>query len=195
MALSERLVIGITGASGAPYAARLLYHLAECYPGEVHLILSTVGAQVLRYECSPEQLAWIDEHPRLVRHAPDNFWAGPSSGSFQAQAMVIIPCSMGHIGQIAAGVSADLIGRVADVMLKEQRPLILVPRESPFNQIHLRNLLTLSQAGASIVPAMPGFYHRPQAITELLDTIVGRVLDLLGLEHQAGARWRDPGGE
>ncbi|MCG3151836.1 MAG: putative UbiX-like flavin prenyltransferase [bacterium] len=191
MSQARRLVVGITGASGSIYAARFMRALADCYDGEIHLILSTVGEQVLAYECSPEHQRWIYDYPRLLTHKPGNMWAGPSSGSFEAEGMVVIPCSMGHVGQIAAGISADLIGRAADVMLKEQRPLILVPRETPFNKIHLRNLLTLAEAGATIVPAAPGFYHHPESIDDLADTIVARVLDLLRLPHQIGRRWRD----
>lgn len=189
---SDRLVVGITGASGAPYAAQLMRRLAESYAGEVHLILSTVGEQVLRYECTPEQLDAIFSYPRLVRHGSANMWAGPSSGSYLTRGMVIIPCSMGHLGQIAAGTSADLIGRAADVALKERRPLVLVPREAPMNRIHLKNLLELHDAGAHVVPASPAFYHHPETIEDLLDTVVARVLDLLAIEHQAAPRWREP---
>jgi len=192
MSHPDRLVVGITGASGSLYAARFMKALGECYAGEVHLILSTVGAQVLAYECSAEEQSWINDYPRLVSHAAGNMWAGPSSGSFEAQGMVIIPCSMGHVGQIAAGISADLIGRAADVMLKEQRPLIIVPRETPFNRIHLRNLLTLAESGATIVPAAPAFYHHPESMADLADTVVARVLDLLQINHQVGRRWKAP---
>lgn len=192
MSHPARLVVGITGASGSLYASRFMKALTDCYDGEIHLIISQTGAQVLAYECSAEEQAAIHGYPRLISHASGNMWAGPSSGSFEAQGMVVIPCSMGHVGQIAAGVSADLIGRAADVMLKEQRPLILVPRESPFNRIHLRNLLTLAESGATIVPAAPAFYHHPESLADLADTVVARVLDLLGIDHQVGRRWKAP---
>ncbi|HYE78329.1 MAG TPA: UbiX family flavin prenyltransferase [bacterium] len=188
----DRLVVGITGASGAPYAAQLMRRLGEWYPGEVHLIMSSVGEQVLRYECSPAQLEYVFGFPRLVRHGAGDFWAGPSSGSYLTRGMVVIPCSMGHLGHLAAGTSHDLIARAADVALKEARPLVLVPREAPLNRIHLKNLLATHDAGAHLVPAMPAFYHHPETIEDLLDTVVARVLDLLAIPHQVGLRWREP---
>jgi 4-hydroxy-3-polyprenylbenzoate decarboxylase len=121
--------------------------------------------------------------------AIDDFWAGAASGSAAADAMIIVPCSMGTLGRVAAGLSGNLLERAADVMLKERRPLLLVPRETPFNNIHLENLLRLSQSGAVILPAMPGFYHGPQTIEDLVDFVVGKILDQLDVQHSLFIRW------
>jgi 4-hydroxy-3-polyprenylbenzoate decarboxylase len=121
--------------------------------------------------------------------AIDDFWAGAASGSAAADAMVIVPCSMGTLGRIAAGLSGNLLERAADVMLKERKELLLVPRETPFNKIHLENMLRLSQAGAVILPAMPGFYHGPETIEDLVDFVVGKVLDQLDVQHSLFTRW------
>jgi 4-hydroxy-3-polyprenylbenzoate decarboxylase len=124
-------------------------------------------------------------------HAIDDFWAGEASGSAATDAMVIIPCSMGTAGRIAAGLSSNLLERAADVMLKERRALVLVPRETPLNTIHLENLLRLSRAGAVVLPAMPGFYHRPDNMGDLVNFVVGKVLDQLEIPHSLFARWGD----
>jgi 4-hydroxy-3-polyprenylbenzoate decarboxylase len=121
--------------------------------------------------------------------AIDDFWAGAASGSAAADAMIVVPCSMGTLGRIAAGLSGNLLERAADVMLKERRNLLLVPRETPFNSIHLANLLRLSQAGAVILPAMPGFYHGPETIEDLVDFVVGKILDQLNVQHSLFTRW------
>ncbi len=121
--------------------------------------------------------------------AIDDFWAGAASGSAAADAMIVVPCSMGTLGRISAGLSGNLLERAADVMLKERRTLLMVPRETPVNSIHLENMLRLSQAGAIILPAMPGFYHGPQTIEDLVDFVVGKILDQLEIEHSLFTRW------
>lgn len=187
------LVLAITGASGAPYAVRLLEVLAgERVP--LWVMVSSHGWRLLKQECG------IGSLPRLKR-ATGGDWssvtsftdedrgAKPASGSQRTAGMVICPCSMGTVSAIAQGSSRSLIERAADVTLKERRKLILVPRETPFSLIHLRNLTQLSEAGATILPAAPGFYHRPVRVDELVDFVVQRVLDQLGLEIQIGKRW------
>jgi 4-hydroxy-3-polyprenylbenzoate decarboxylase len=129
----------------------------------------------------------------LEHYDQDDFFAPVASGSSAPQGVVIAPCSMGTAGRIAAGLSNTLIERVADVALKERRPLILVPRETPFNTLHLENLLRLSRAGAQILPAMPAFYHRPQTVEALVDFVVGKILDSLGIEHALFQRWGEGG--
>lgn len=180
-----KFVIAGTGASGAIYLQRLLRYL-EPVEHEVHLVLSSYARQVIAEEL-PDGLAvpeGVREHNLKSMNAPF------ASGSALFDAMVIIPCSMGTLGRIAAGTSEDLILRAADVFLKERWKLILVPRETPWNLIHLRNATTLTEAGAIIVPASPGFYHRPATIEELVDTVVWRVLDQMGVTDHPGQRWK-----
>ncbi|HEY8166514.1 MAG TPA: flavin prenyltransferase UbiX [Gemmatimonadaceae bacterium] len=188
------LVMGITGASGAPYAVRLLQCLAaagQC----VQLIVSSHGLRLLSTEMdisSIDQLrgAVGDAWDRTVTvFSNDDRGAPPASGSALSSGMVVCPCSMGTLSAISVGASRSLIERAADVALKERRKLVLVPRETPLSAIHLQNMLRLSRAGAVIMPAAPGFYGRPQQIGELVDFVVARVLDQLGVEHQLGKRW------
>ncbi len=193
--------VGITGGSGAPYALRLLKALLAA-GHEVHLIVSPAGETILQVESGlklgktlREKAAVIataieTEHTARLRvFDPQNLAAPISSGSFACAGMVIVPCSTGTLGRIANGISSNLIERAADVCLKERRPLVVVPRETPLNEIHLRNMLTLRQAGADILPAMPAFYHKPRNISDLVDMIVGRVLDRLGVENELFHRW------
>lgn len=197
----RHFVVAITGASGSVYGLKLVSELLRT--GErVSLILSAAGRQVLNHEAGLDWPAEIREQRRQVQDhfasiavdclAIDDFWTGAASGSAAADAMIVMPCSMGTAGRIAAGLSGNLLERAADVMLKERRPLILVPRETPFNTIHLENLLRLSRAGAVILPAMPGFYHGPRTMEDLVDFVVGKVLDQLAVQHTLFARW---GGE
>ena len=194
----RHFVVAITGASGSVYGLRLISELLRA--GErVSLILTSTGRQVLQHETGLDWSAEIKEQRHQVQEyfasiavdcmAIDDFWAGAASGSAAADAMIVIPCSMGTAGRIAAGLSGNLLERAADVMLKERRQLILVPRETPFSTIHLENLLRLSQAGAVVLPAMPGFYHGPEKIDDLVDFVVGKVLDQLNVEHSLFARW------
>jgi flavin prenyltransferase len=193
------VVVAVTGASGAPYAVRLIEQLAAARR-PTWLIVSGHGLRLLRTEmdiASVEALrervgpaAW-DASVRVFDD--DDRGAAPASGSARSAGMVICPCSMGTVSAVAVGASRSLVERAADVALKERRPLILVPRETPLSTIHLENMLRVSQAGAIVMPAAPGFYHRPTTIDELVDFIVARVLDHLGVEHRLGRRWGEGG--
>ena len=194
----RHFVVAITGASGSVYGLRLISELLRS--GErVSLILTSAGRQVMNHETGLEWSAEIKVQRQQVQEyfasiavdclAIDDFWAGAASGSAAADAMIIVPCSMGTLGRIAAGLSGNLLERAADVMLKERRSLLLVPRETPFNNIHLENLLRLSQSGAVILPAMPGFYHGPETIEDLVDFVVGKILDQLDVQHSLFTRW------
>ena len=190
-----KILLAITGASGSIYGLRLLEELLRG-GHQVTLAVSESGLEVCRYEIGveltdPEALKqrWgLPEASLIIRSASD-LWAPEASGSAAPEAMVIAPCSMGTIGRVAAGISGNLIERAADVMLKEHRPLLLLPRETPFSTIHLENLLKLSQCGARIIPAMPGFYHQPESMADLVDFVVGKLLDQLGVEHSLFKRW------
>jgi 4-hydroxy-3-polyprenylbenzoate decarboxylase len=193
--------VGITGGSGAPYALRLLQVLLAG-GHEVHAVVTPAGETVMQIECGIKPgktlrereaaLGAAIESPgegRLRLFDPMNLAAPISSGSFPSTGMVIVPCSTGTLGRIANGISSNLIERAADVMLKERRRLVVVPRETPLNEIHLRNMLALRQAGADILPASPAFYHRPRTIADMVDMVVGRILDRLGVENALFHRW------
>ena len=187
------VVLAITGASGAPYGVRLLEVLARNQV-PVWLIISGHGWRLLQEECGIEDEKALQTETggdwSSVTYYPDgDRGAHPASGSRPTAGMVICPCSMGTASAIANGTSRSLIERAADVTLKERRKLILVPRETPLSLIHLRNLTQLTEAGAVVIPAAPGFYHRPTRISELVDFIVQRVLDQLGLPIEIGKRW------
>jgi flavin prenyltransferase len=189
------IVVAITGASGAPYAVRLLEELVRA-ERRIQLIVSGHGLRLLRTEMDIDSVGALRER---VGPAEWDAWvrvfedadrgAAPASGSALSAGMVVCPCSMGTLSAIAAGSSRSLVERAADVALKERRPLILVPRETPLSAIHLENMLRVTQAGAIVLPAAPGFYHRPTRVDDLVDFIVARVLDHLGVEHELGARW------
>lgn len=181
-----RFVLGITGASGAIYAGRLLGHL-KALGQEVHVVFSDLGKKVCAYEGHPDLGSLADK-------VYDNrdFFAPISSGSYLHQGMAIIPCSMGTLGKVAHGIGDTLLTRAADVCLKERRKLIVVPRETPMSSLHLQNQKVLADLGAMIIPASPAFYHHPKSIEDLVDTVLARVLDHLGLEHEVGLRWRSP---
>ena len=181
-----RFVIGVTGASGAIYAHRLLTHL-KALGQQVHLVVTDMGKRVCNYEGHGECLKLADK-----AYANDDFFAPIASGSYPHRGMVVIPCSMGTLGKIAHGIGDTLLTRAADVCLKEKRTLIVVPRETPMSGLHLQNQKMLSDYGAVILPACPSFYHKPQTIEDLVDTVLARVLDHLGLDHEVGKRWRDP---
>lgn len=184
----KRIVVAGTGASGAIYLQRLLHYLAADPAGhEVHLVLSNYAKVVVAEELADG----LDLPKSVIQHGLKSMNAPFASGSARFDAMVVIPCSMGTMGRIAAGTSEDLLLRAADVFLKERRKLILVPRETPWSLIHLRNATTLTEAGALILPASPGFYHRPATIEELADTVVWRVLDHLGVDTPGGKRWKE----
>ena len=181
-----RIVVAITGASGALYGQRLLDHLS-CETHEVHLLLSNYAHQVIGEEL-PEGLV-VD--PRVKKHGLKSMNAPFASGSNSFDAMVVIPCTMGTLGRIAHGFSSDLLLRTADVQLKEKKQLILVPRETPINLVHIKNFELLTLAGASIIPANPSFYSQPKTIRDLVDTVVARVLDHLGLKQDLVPRWQE----
>lgn len=182
-----RLVVAVTGASGALYAQRLLSFL-EKGDHEVHVVVSDCARQVARAELEKGGLAIP---PRFAVHGQRSMEAPFLSGSNLFSAMVIIPCSMGTAGRIAHGVSEGAIGRAADVFLKERRPLILVPRETPWSLVHARNMVTLVEAGAVLLPACPSFYGKPQSVLDLVDTVVARVLDHLRVPHDLAVRWKE----
>ncbi len=192
-----RVFIGITGASGAPYASSLLGQLArrDC---EIGLCVSDAGVQVLaaelfgdlrlpRKETIERLIAPLEGNVKVFE--PDDFAAPFASGSARVDAFVVCPCSMSSAGQIAAGAGSNLIHRAAAVALKEERKLLLVPRETPLSSIQLEALLKLRQAGATILFAAPSFYGRAESVQDLVNTVVARILDQLGLEHELGARW------
>lgn len=174
----RRIIVAVTGASGSVYARLLVRKLVEFPDVEVSVIVTDNGRAVMRYE---DDAAWLDDS-RIAVYDNHDLFSAPASGSARFDSMVILPCSMGTLGRIAAGVSSDLVGRAADVMLKERRRLIIVPRETPLSTIHLRNMTTLSECGAVICPASPSFYSRPGGIEALCTTVTDRVLSLLGLE-------------
>jgi 4-hydroxy-3-polyprenylbenzoate decarboxylase len=196
-AASLPLVVAITGASGAPYAVRLLRALILA-ERPVWLVVSAHGFRLLDTEsgiASLEQLRASVGHEawdRLVTVYDDrDRGARPASGSARTAGMVICPCSMGTLAAVSQGTSRSLVERAADVTLKERRPLVLVTREMPLSVVHLENMLRVTRAGAIVLPASPGFYHRPTRIDELVDFVVARVLDLLDVDHDVGRRWGD----
>jgi len=180
-----KLVVGISGASGSPYASRLLAHLREhCEDVEVHVVLSRTAEQVYAHECGG--------HPRehgYPTFGGRDYGAPCASGSGGFGSMVVIPASMSAVARIAHGISDDLLTRAADVMLKERRPLLVVPRETPYSAIHLENMLSITRSGAVVLPASPSFYGRPQSVTDVLDTVVARVLSHLGIDSELSGRW------
>lgn len=202
--MSERapIVVAITGASGAPYAVRLLDALIRAEE-RVWLMISSHGWRLLQMEsgigsveelrASTDPLGW---DTCVTLFDPEDRGAAPASGSARTRGMVICPCSMGTLAALAAGTSRSLVERAGDVTLKERRPLVLVARETPLSAIHLENMLRLTRAGAVVMPAAPGFYNAPRGIADLVDFIVARVLDHLGVEHSLGRRWgAEPHGE
>ena len=185
-----KIVVGITGGSGAVYALALLRQLRilEC---ETHLVVSRMGAYVMDHECgvSLEELRTFAD-----RFYEDDDLAAPiSSGSFRTFGMAVVPCSMKTLASIAGGFSESLLTRAADVTLKERRRLVLVTRESPLSVIHLENMLAATRAGAVVMPASPGFYHRPESVAEMVVSFSGRILDALGVEHNLTRRWEGAG--
>jgi flavin prenyltransferase len=196
------LVLAMTGASGAPYALRLLQVL--CRSGRtVHFTLSESACQVLREELGFsislngfDPIEFGDLSPgRLIYHHHADFSAGIASGSFQTGGMVVSPCSMSTLASIAHGISTNLITRAADVHLKERRKLILVPRETPLSLVHLENMTAVTRAGAIVLPASPGWYHRPKTLDDLIDFVVARICDQLGVGNALIPRWGEVGSQ
>ncbi len=194
------ITLAITGASGAPYALKLLQELTQHYQ-KVYLMLSSAARVVLATECGVQ----VNKSPSVIERelaeqlsidagaieafSSDNWMSPVASGSSAPKQMIVCPCSTGTLSAIAHGASDNLIERAADVVMKERGQLILVPREAPFNTIHLENMTRLSQMGVTIMPASPGFYNEPKSIDDLVDFMVARILDHLNLEHSLGHRW------
>lgn len=191
-----RLIVGMTGATGAVLGVRLLTELRGNPRVETHLVLSRWARATVELETglSARDVAALAD----VTYSPDDQGAAISSGSFPADGMVIVPCSMKTLAGIRAGYADGLMGRAADVTLKERRRMVLVPRETPLNEVHLTNMLELARMGVSIVPPMPAFYNRPESVDDIVDHIVVRVLDQFGIETAGARRWdgfpRPPGG-
>ena len=183
---AQRLIVAITGATGAIYGVRLLEMLREAQV-ETHLVISPWGRRTLLHETTYT----VDQVQRLatVTYAPNDQGAAISSGSFLTAGMAIVPCSMRTLASVAYGLGDNLIHRAADVVLKERRKLLLAPREAPLNDIHLENMLKLSRMGVVICPPMPGFYQRPGSIDELITHSVGRMLDQFGVHPNTSGRW------
>lgn len=194
----RRWVVGITGASGAPYGVKLCKELLAAGI-RVHLVVSDAGWRVLK-----EELGWDAARRQdalesafdgaiaagaLTYHPLGDIGASIASGSFRAEGMVVIPCSMGSLSAIASGASTNLLARAADVTLKEGRPLLLVPRETPLSAIHLENMLKLARLGVRIIPAMPAFYNGPQTVEDIVSFLVGKVMDSMGIPHNLFRRW------
>ncbi|OPY37395.1 MAG: aromatic acid decarboxylase [Methanoregula sp. PtaU1.Bin051] len=177
----KEYVVGVTGASGICYARKLLEVL--CADATVHVIVSDVAKRIAAHE-GVDLTGFAAEY-----HKNDKMFAKIASGSYRYDGMVIIPCSQKTLAAIANGYGDNLITRTADVCLKERRPCILVPREMPLSEIHIRNMLAAHRAGATIMPASPPFYHRPETIDDLVDMVVARILDHLGVEHMLAERW------
>jgi 4-hydroxy-3-polyprenylbenzoate decarboxylase len=195
-----RVFLGITGASGAPYAARLLEALTEA-ACEVGVCASTAGLEVIATELygdarlsRDETLARLTEHARgeVTVFDPQDWHAPYASGSAKVDAYVICPCSMGTLGTIASGAMSNLIHRAASVALKEGRKLVLMPRETPLSTIHLENMLTVRRAGATVLFLAPGFYHGAETVEDLVEFVVARALDQIGLENSLVRRWGEP---
>ncbi len=184
---ARRIVVGIGGASGQPYAERVLRFLSdhrEQLDLDVHVVFSKMGRMVWKDEVGLDPARYD-----FPIYAPGDMTAPFASGSARFEAMVVVPCSGGQIGRIAHGISTDLIGRGADVMLKERRKLVLVLRESPYSLVHIENMAAVTRAGAVVLPASPSFYSEPDDRTALLDTVTSRILDQIGIDNDLMRRW------
>ena len=191
----RRLVVAITGATGAVYGVRLLQHLSATPGIETHLVVSDAAVLTLHQETGLQRRD-VEALAHVV-HKNRDIGASIASGSFQSDGMVIAPCSMKTLASVALGMSDNLIARAADVVLKERRRLVLMVRETPFNLAHLRNMTAVTEMGGIVFPPLPSFYHKPASIEEMVDHTVARVIDLLGVEHTLAPRWAgmkpDPG--
>ena len=196
--MNKKIVVAICGASGSLYGIRLLNALLK-NPVEIYLIISSAGYKVLEHETGysgesfssflKDEGVKFDKKAQLYTYNQDDLFAPPASGSFMNDGMVIAPCSMKTLGAIVAGIADNLIHRAADVNLKEKRPLILLPREIPLNLIHLKNMYVAARAGATIMPPSPSFYSHPESISDLVDSVIARVLDHLKIEHDLVKQW------
>lgn len=187
----KRIILAVTGASGIVYAQAVADALHGMTEVELHLIMSDAAGKVMRIETglSPAVLPGKAD----FTYDEKDIAAPPASGSWRSEGMIICPCSMASLAAIANGMGNNLIHRAADVMLKEGRKLVLVPRETPFSNIHIKNMLAASEAGAVILPACPGFYHQPKSIRDLADQLAGKILDQLDIPHKLFKRWGDQG--
>ena len=185
----REIAVAMTGASGIPYAVRALEAMRRVEDLRIHLVMTETAERMVKLEAGLD----VDAVKRLAHavHRNDDFFAPIASGSHRFVGLLVIPCSMKHVGLMAAGIGSDLVSRTADVCLKEKRPLVLVPRETPLSIIHLRNLTTLAEAGAHIVPAMPGFYTQPKTLEDIINHVAGKALDAMGIEHELYPRWRE----
>ncbi|MBU3103464.1 UbiX family flavin prenyltransferase [Clostridium gasigenes] len=190
----KKIVVGITGASGSIYAKRLIEVLINLGI-QINVVATEKGKQVFKYELSMDLDTWIGElslqHKNIKLEDNDNLFSGVASGSNKYDAVIILPCSMGTLAQISHGLSQNLLCRAADVAMKEGRKLVIVPRETPLSTIHLENMHRLSSMGVAIIPAMPGFYHHPKSIDELVDFLVGKILDYLNINNELFKKWED----
>ncbi len=188
------MVVGITGASGSVYAVRLIEELLQrgIY---LHIICTDNGRKVMQYETGLDIAEWVQELGKKYTHVRledvDNLFSTVASGSSRFDAVIILPCSMATLAEISSGIGKNLLCRAADVALKENRQLIIVPRETPLNAIHLENMLKLSRLGAAILPAMPGFYHQPQTMDDLINFVVGKIMDYLAIDNQLFKKWEE----
>jgi flavin prenyltransferase len=184
----ESVFVGITGASGAPYAVRLIEALVE-NDVFVEISASEMGEKVLAYEMGGLSTKKLAETYGVKRYAPDDLFAPPASGTSVPDATVIAPSSVSTMGNIANGTGTNLLHRVADVALKERRRLVILEREMPYSLVHLRNMAAITEAGGVVVSAAPGFYNHPQTMDDLIDFVVGKVLDVMGIGHELVERW------
>ena len=195
----KRLIVGITGASAGIYGVRLLEILTKHEDIEVHLTISASGARALSEELQIEvnldnfKLESLigTSSPRVVYHHESDIGASIASGSFRTEGMIVVPCSMGSIASIAGGISRNLIQRAADVCIKENRKLVLVPRETPLSSIHLENMLKLSRMGVCVLPAMPGCYHFPKTVDDMFNFVVTKILDQFDIDAKLIQRWQE----
>jgi len=185
-------LIGITGASGSIYAVRLVEELLK-RDIKIFLTATSNGKAVMKHETGLEFNEWSNglkkQYANLIIEEIDNLFSPAASGSYKMDGTIIIPCSMGTLGEISCGITKNLLTRAADVALKEKRELIIVPRETPLNAIHLENMLKLSKMGVSLIPAMPGFYHKPETLSDVINFVVGKILDYLKIQNNLFEKW------
>ncbi len=188
----KKIILGLTGASGSVYFLRLARRLLE-QEIQLHVVASAQGEKVLHYETGvtleDQVKSWRQSGANILLEDNSNLFSAAASGSSRFDAMAIVPCSMSTLAMLAHGMTQTLLTRAADVMIKERRKLVLVPRETPLSTVHLKNMTELSQLGATILPAMPGFYGKPESMDDLIDFVVGKTLDCLDIENNCYKRW------
>lgn len=192
----KKIIVGLTGASGSIYFLHMLDFLLQ-QELNLHVLATEHGKKVLAYETGVDLDEKVErcsgQKANVILEDNDNLFSPVASGSYRADAMVILPCSMSTLAECANGITKTLLTRAADVMIKEQRKLVIVPRETPLSTLHLKNMLELSRMGVTILPAMPGFYNHPQTVNELIDFVVGKTLDCIGIENNCYERWEREG--